>query len=614
MEEWIGKCWHGIITRAAGREFSRAAVHLEQVRRPAGVLFRALGGDKGLRIESASDSANRARRSLLARLAGSEQRLTLAWRDGETLRLPPRIAHFPHRELNRDLYLWLAALAARPAPADEDWLTAASRSSAAVLARYPGLAARYRRLVTAHLALRPDPDRLKGCEAEAERRIRTVLEHPGQIEGPLPACRRPPQPVPLWLHPEPPRMSTSPVTGRDDGMEASEVDDDGAKQVETERRLRGERGDMPGGQDGLLAFRLESLFTRAEYAKLDRSTEEDFDHDSAGALEDLDTLALARDHKPVRTRLRFDLDLPPETLDDLPLGPGIALPEWDWKQQRLLPGHCRLQPMLARDATPAPLPPGLRSQARRLRRLFEQLQPIRHRQRARPDGSEPDLDALIAYTADRLRGRHSAEAALYQRMEQDTRDLACLLLADLSLSTDAHVDDSQRVIDVIRDSLLLFAEALAGTGDRFALYGFSSRRRSHVRFQVMKPFDTPLDDRARGRIQAIRPGYYTRMGAAIRYATRLIERQPTRNKLLLLLTDGKPNDLDHYEGRYGIEDTRHAIREALEKGVRPFCVSIDEKAGDYLSWLFGNNAWIWIRNARELPRHLPLLYARLTGY
>ena len=166
---------------------------------------------------------------------------------------------------------------------------------------------------------------------------------------------------------------------------------------------------------------------------------------------------------------------------------------------------------------------------------------------------------------------------------------------------------------MIRDSLFLFSEALQATGDRFALYGFSSRRRDHVRFHALKDFTSRYDNQVRGRIQAIRPGYYTRMGAAIRHATNLIDREPSRQKLLLLLTDGKPNDLDKYEGRYGVEDTRKAVHEALERGVRPFCVTIDEKAGDYLPYLFGSASYILVRNASELPSKLPLLYARLTS-
>ena len=204
------------------------------------------------------------------------------------------------------------------------------------------------------------------------------------------------------------------------------------------------------------------------------------------------------------------------------------------------------------------------------------------------------------------------EDALYRDQRSGARDLACLLLADLSLSTDTYVDDRHRVIDVIRDSLYLFAESLSATGDPFALYGFSSRKRDPVRFHRIKGFDQPYDAGALGRIGAIKPGYYTRMGAAIRHARSLLEPQPAERRLLLLLSDGKPNDLDRYEGRYGIEDTRHAVQEARRAGLQPFCVTIDEKGNDYLPYLFGSGGYLVIRRPQELPGKLPMLYARLT--
>jgi nitric oxide reductase NorD protein len=269
--------------------------------------------------------------------------------------------------------------------------------------------------------------------------------------------------------------------------------------------------------------------------------------------------------------------------------------------------------MLARDAEPVPLPDHLRAKARRLGSLFEMLKPRRIWLNGQADGSELDINAVIDSATDRLRGVKAAEVGLFRSFRNAERDLSCLLLADLSLSTDSHINGEQRVIDVIRDSLFLFSEALAATGDRFSLYGFSSRRRSHVRFHTLKTFGENYSPEVKGRIQAIKPGYYTRMGAAIRYSTQLLSKEVSSEKLLLILTDGKPNDLDKYEGRHGIEDTRMAVREAAELGVRPFCVTIDEKARDYLPYLFGNTSYMLVRNAGELPAKLPLLYARLTG-
>jgi nitric oxide reductase NorD protein len=268
--------------------------------------------------------------------------------------------------------------------------------------------------------------------------------------------------------------------------------------------------------------------------------------------------------------------------------------------------------MVADRAAPCELPARLAGTARRLRRQFEQLAPARNWVRGLPQGSEPDLDAYLRYVAERSRHGLSTEPDLYREQRRGRRDLACLLLADLSLSTDTWLDNERRVIDTIRDALFLFAEALTSNRDRFALYGFSSRRREHVRFHHIKGFGETYTPAVRGRIQAIKPGYYTRMGAAIRQASGLLERESAARRLLLILTDGKPNDLDQYEGRYGIEDTRHAIREARRAGLHPFCVTIDDNAGEYLPHLFGAGHYVVIRNQHELPRELPMLYARLT--
>jgi len=609
MEEWVGQLWHRLVTRVARRDHPQAAVSLENVRLPVAVMFRALGGAPGLRVEAARETDDRARRTWAQRLAGSGGRVELAWRDGETLRLPALIGVFSDRTLNRDLYLWLAALAADDAPTAGDWLQRNTAATARLLRRYPGLAGRYRRLAEAHLRQRPDPATLAADEAAQERLIRHGLAQPDATSQPLPPARVPAQSVPLWLHPAPPTLAPAVAPSQDD-CETTDADADA--RIEIDKRRAGARVDMPDGRRGLLAFRLESLFTRTDYAAVDRNTEEDTDENARSAVEDLQVLSLARDRRRTTTRLRFDLDLPPEDHDDLRLGEGIPLPEWDYRRECLIPDYCRLQPMQSAAVADAPVSDRMRLRSRRLRAQFELLRPRRVWVRQQPDGSELDIDALIDHAADRALGVRDADADLFRRAEKRARDLCCLVLADLSLSTDSHVNDNQRVIDVIRESLLMFSEALQATGDRFALYGFSSRRRDHVRFHVLKTFDEHCSHVVRGRIAAAKPGYYTRMGAALRYAQRLLDAQRAEQKLLLVLTDGKPNDLDRYEGRYGIEDTRHAIREIAAQGITPFCVTIDDRAGDYLPYLFGAGRYARVTNAAELPARLPRMYARLT--
>lgn len=360
-----------------------------------------------------------------------------------------------------------------------------------------------------------------------------------------------------------------------------------------------------------MMFRAESLPTWAEYVRVNRAYDDDPDPNAKDAAKDLDQLSLMRDGQTSASKVKFDLDLPSAAEDDAPVGPGIPLPEWDYRKNQLLPDYSRLQPMIARDAGTAPLPEALAATAKSLRGQFAALAPQRRWLKAQPDGPELDVDACVRNHGDRASG-HTPEMGTYLAQAKCERDLACLLLADLSMSTDAWISDTHRVVDVIRDSLLLFAEAMSATGDRFGIYGFSSLKRQNIRFHLLKDFTGKYDAAARARILALKPGYYTRMGAAIRQSANILAEQPAGRRLLLIITDGKPNDLDLYDSRYGVEDTRMAVHEARRMGLMPFCVTIDREAGAYLPYIFGPAGFTVIRKPEELPRRLPLLYAQLT--
>ncbi len=610
MEEKVGEIWHRFITRAANTRYPEAVVTLTSVSRTAGIMFRALGGDGALQIRASNAMEHHARRTFLQRIAGSNQQVELAWRDEEALILPAEIDYFPEQSLNRDLYLWLAALAVAEASSESAWFTRNQQFTQQTIERFPGIHARYKRLVEAHLDQRCDIRKLPEDEAAQERAICQALLNPGTVEQ-LPHANKAPQPVPLWLHPFPP--VPHPSSARDDEDEQQEKGK--TLNLEDDKRRRSERTEKPESEDkGLITIRMESIFGWGEFIKLDRASDDEDDLESAAnAAQDMDKMSISQDNKPSSGALRFDLDLPAADNDDLILSEGILLPEWDYKKQTLRADYCRLVPMIAADAPPCSLPEHLRTTAKKLRAQFQQLAPARIWQRGQQEGNEIDLDAFLRFSGDRAAGQVAAFDGLYRDLRIGQRDLACLLLADLSLSTDTWINDQMRVIDVIQDSLFLFAESLATTGDRFSMYGFSSRKRDPIRYHQLKTFDEPYNSNIRGRISEIKPGYYTRLGAAIRHSTQLLKDQPAGRRLLLILTDGKPNDLDRYEGRYGIEDTRHAIHEARQLGLQPFCVTIDSKATEYLPHIFGNGSFVVIHKPSQLPKELPLLYASLTA-
>ncbi len=605
VEEWVGSVWHRFITRRANPDFPEARVELESMQRPLSLLFRAMGGASGVGVEAASARDMLVRRNLLQQVAGTCKQLPVAWCDASNLRLPQSLAVYPEVSLNQDLYRWLALLAAQAGPM-RHWARDNQRWTQAILEHFPAMRPRYQRLVEAHLQLRPDPSQLPKAEAALEAALCQALREPGSVSQ-FPRSERAPWPLPLWLYPADNLGEPQAAQRAEEGEGNLEAPPGG----ESRQRKRARRVDESSSKGGLLLFRLENLFSWSEHIELDRCGDDTEDLDAARVAEDLDELALSRQRMRQGGGLKLDLDLPAADFDDVPLGEGIKLPEWDYRKQCLQKDFVNLQLMLPRGAEAKPLPLHLSPLARRLRRQFEHLRNDRQWLRQQPQGSELDMQAWLDFHVERQNGQ-CAERGLFMEQRQNRRDLACLLLADLSMSTDAHLDNEHRVIDVVIDSLLLFGEALSAVGDPFALYGFSSLRRQQVRMQELKSFRQPYGDETRGRIQALKPGYYTRMGAAIRHATELLGNCKQRRKLLLLVTDGKPNDLDLYEGRYGVEDTRQAVMEARKQGLLPFCITIDREAGDYLPYMFGANGYTLIKEPQQLPFRLPQLYKQLT--
>ncbi|MCW9013996.1 MAG: VWA domain-containing protein [Gammaproteobacteria bacterium] len=611
IEEHVGNFWDRIITRAASKTYPDAAVELDDIKKTLGIIFRAMGGDAGLTVQATTASEHLARRNVLQRIAGSGSKVELGWRDEHALRLPVKIDVFPDQNLNRKLYIWLAALAASDDGSKGPWFQRNQQLTIQTLHNFPGLKKDHQKLVEAQLSIRPDVKKLAPDEAAQEAAIQQGLSSPGQ-QSEFPIASRPPQPVLLWMHPAPPVTETSGTTLADMDMDDDESASKDSK--EDNKKRKGQREEQSDDKDaGMIAARYENIFSWGDFINLNRSGEDEDDIAAASsAADDMEEIHVTQDNKPVASKLKFDLDLPSEAHDDLPVGKGILLPEWDYKKQCMKKDYCSLQEMIAKDAEACELPAKLKKTARKLRSQFEALMPTRVWFKAQPDGSDIDLDAYLQFTTQRKLGYGEMTGNLYKDLKTAHRDMACLLLADFSLSTDAWINNNERIIDVIRDSLFLFAESLTATGDRFAMHGFSSRNRNHIRFNLLKHFEDKYDAGIRGRIQAIKPGYYTRMGAAIRHASNILEKQDSAQKLLLILTDGKPNDLDVYEGRYGVEDTRMALIEAKHKGLQPFCVTIDQHAGDYLPHLFGSGNYVVIRKAEDLPKELPLLYARLT--
>jgi len=246
-----------------------------------------------------------------------------------------------------------------------------------------------------------------------------------------------------------------------------------------------------------------------------------------------------------------------------------------------------------------------------VRRDFERLRPRRQLLRRQADGTDVDIDAYVVSLADRLAGGPPGER-LYLKERRVRRDNVVLLLMDVSASTDAWVEGQRRVIDVEKEGLLIVVEALEAMGERHAVFAFRGEGPDRVDLLHLKLFGERGGDLVGSRIAALEPDGYTRVGAAARHATACLAREPARHRLLLLLSDGRPNDVDVYEGRYGLEDTRQALHEARLQGIRPFCFTIDREAPHYAPHVFGQGNYAVLRRPERLPEVLLAVLRQLV--
>ncbi|ABB74556.1 nitric oxide reductase NorD protein [Nitrosospira multiformis ATCC 25196] len=354
-------------------------------------------------------------------------------------------------------------------------------------------------------------------------------------------------------------------------------------------------------------------------AGLQRPADRDDDADAADladSLSELPEAPLISSSKTVRELLLADDPLDQRTTLVLPgtgVRHGIAYPEWDFRVSRYHKEGAivRLQPPLLGDvawaeSVVARCPALLRQVQLRL----EGLRPRRIRYHRQPEGEEIDINAWVNAFAERRAGLPPQDR-LYQSVKAARRDIAVALLIDISGSTDGWVSQELRIIDVEKEALLLVYLALAKLGDPFCIYAFSGEGPQNVSLWPLKNFEENDRILVQRRIAALEPQLYTRAGAAIRHTTSLLAATSARYRLLILLSDGKPNDVDRYEGRYGVEDMRQAVTEARLQAIHPFCITVDRQAPQYLARVFGARHYAVLQQAETLPVVLADVLRRL---
>ena len=539
---------------------------------------------------------------------------------------------------------WLPAIleAREPLLRDTALVLEARAAEAEIARRFPGLVPALVRLRRLALAARPDVASLAPARQPLEGLVRGILEadiqpspgsHGPGRHDPLAQARRladtwgiAPEdarrlgPMPLyrdWWTGE--LRDGSPVAARIEGQPSPRGDDDDApvRSARMERRPEEREAREDEDQDGEPGVWMIQQDTPHEVAEDPFGLQRPIDRDDETSPDEYGDML----SELASTRMVAAPDPPREVLlsDDPPAsrakiqfdatgegGARFRYPEWDHASASYIENGTTV-----RMVPPAPGDPRWvdailarhRGQLDGIRRQFEALRPERVRLRRQTEGDDIDIDACVEGRAD-LRAGGFLRDGVYEARRPGRRSIAVSLLVDASGSTDGFIGSGRRVIDVEREALLLVCVALQGLGEPFSVMAFSGEGPHGVTARMLKDFDESWGEAVALRLAGLEPENYTRAGAAIRHASSLLMRQPAEHRLLLVLSDGKPNDADHYDGRFGVEDMRQSVTEARLQGIFPFCLTVDLQAPAYLAKVFGPDQYAVLAAPERLPQVL----------
>ncbi|OJY57233.1 VWA domain-containing protein [Thiobacillus sp. 0-1251] len=290
-------------------------------------------------------------------------------------------------------------------------------------------------------------------------------------------------------------------------------------------------------------------------------------------------------------------------------------PEWDYSSQTYRPDWASVYEALHPSGNPADIDRLLAKHgalAKRLKKMLDLLKPQdKVRIRYQEEGSELDLDVAIRSLID-FKGGATPDPRINMSHRTDGRDIAVMLLLDLSESlNDKAAGSTQTILELSQEAVSLLAWAIEKLGDPFAIAGFHSNTRHDVRYLHIKGYGEHFNDDVKARLAAMEAGYSTRMGAAIRHAAHYLGARQADKKLMLVLTDGRPSDVDTHDERLLIEDARQAVKELDRDNIFPYCISLDPKADEYVGDIFGRQFTV-IDHIERLPERLPQLFMALT--
>ena len=289
----------------------------------------------------------------------------------------------------------------------------------------------------------------------------------------------------------------------------------------------------------------------------------------------------------------------------------ISYDEWDYSKREYKENFCKLYPKSIIETDVFYYKKTLKENASTLMGLRKMLTNVNNKyqqQRRQTQGEEFDIDAITDLYID-IHSGHTPSENIYLSKRKKEKDLSILMLLDISLSSDGYAANN-RVIDVEKQVSILFGEILNEFNVDFSIDCFYSKTRNYATYLTIKGFDESWD-KAKFKVGSVEPEGYTRIGTALRHSGALLDKRNTDNKWIILISDGKPNDYDKYEGKYGINDVKQALRELNERNINSYALAIEANAKYYLPQMFGSNHYEILTTPVELLQSLAKLYDRI---
>ncbi|WP_024769204.1 nitric oxide reductase activation protein NorD [Aquimarina macrocephali] len=368
-------------------------------------------------------------------------------------------------------------------------------------------------------------------------------------------------------------------------------------------------------EDAVLQHQFEKVETADEFGGnfKDMDGDDEID-DHANALEDLNMKYTVRVDDTAHSVYQADFienTTIAESAERNEKGYFIPYDEWNYAKRTYKDNFCKVYPKTILKTDVGYYKKTISKNGSTLLGLRKMLTTVNNKyqqQRRQTQGEEFDLDAITDLFVDVHSGITPSEK-IYLSKQKKEKDLSILLLLDISLSSDGYAAGN-RVIDVEKQVSILFGEILDEFNIDFSINCFYSKTRNHSSYITIKGFDDHWS-KAKFKIGAVEPGGYTRIGPALRHSGALLDKRNTKNKWIILISDGKPNDYDRYEGKYGINDIKQALRELNERQINSYALAIEAQAKYYLPQMFGQNHYQILTTPVELLQSLVKLYEKI---